>query len=116
MAVYTIFPMDSDSGRRAILVADHLDLRIVGIAVPPISELERHQLFDDALLLPAFDIVEERQPQEAVTDVLRNRALPGPSAEGLAHARDVEGEIVEHSSNLLLLEMFDQPLASDVVG
>src|SRR6185312_17514103 len=64
--------------------------------------------FDHARLLLGGDAGEERQPDQAIADVFRDRALPGVAAEALAHHRGVERHVVERGGDLLRLEVRDQ--------
>src|ERR1700690_1732710 len=55
---------------------------------------------DDPTLLAVREAEEEREADEPVADALRDRTVPAPVTEPMAHWRVVKREIVEHAEDL----------------
>src|SRR3989442_6830030 len=62
---------------------------------------------DNLLTLPRGHARIERQAHDAVADPLGDGQHAGPSAQALAHPREVEGEVMEDGVDVEPLEMLD---------
>src|SRR4029078_4240560 len=54
------------------------------------STAERAQALDHVVLVRLAEVVVEGQPEQAVAQILGDRAVPGLASQALAHLREVE--------------------------
>src|SRR5581483_12101877 len=76
-----------------------------------LAGLEGEQRLNDAGLGFVGQVEEERQPDQAVADVLRNGTRARDAAEAAAHFRKVQRQIVEDGVDLALFQVQDQVVA-----